>query len=224
MARRGRANIVFDTPVEEKKNEISFLQPEILPLHIMENILKQRGFSPALIAKTDRRDVIKYFYKHISPKFQRDYRDNRRGKILKKMRARRERKIAEDDWQSMLIDSKGKSFSHTGNPSRDHSKSSSYQSSESNKSFDNIVINDHKVRSRQHDDRPSKSLDKIIIKEHKVRSNEDRKTEKKRSHDQDSDSGHKQIKLSTSEKRPSETGSNESAKRVKLQRTGISWP
>ncbi|XP_064092265.1 uncharacterized protein LOC135205483 [Macrobrachium nipponense] len=225
MARRGRfRNITFDTPEEEeKKNEISYMQPEILPVQFMETILKERGISSSLLVNADRKTIVKIFYKHISPKYQRDYRENRRGKILKRARQKRERKIESEDWKKLIIDPKDiKSSSHY---------SSSKYSSHGNSSRDRL-----KPPPSVHKTTP-KSLDDIIIKEHKVRSNreEEKNRDKGKDGDKRKDDGErrkddisrdvKKIKLSSSssEKRRHEDSSSDSKQKVKLKRD-ISWP
>ena len=41
MARRGRGRDFIEPPEEEKKSEISYMQPEILPVQMIETILRE---------------------------------------------------------------------------------------------------------------------------------------------------------------------------------------
>ncbi|KAK4292970.1 hypothetical protein Pmani_034293 [Petrolisthes manimaculis] len=109
MARRGRRQITLQNEVEdEKESSISYLQPEILPIEVMKDLLREKGLSTTLLEKTDKTEVIQLFYKHVSPKFQRDYRNNRRGKLLKRMRERKEKKVDDCSWKKMVVESTGK--------------------------------------------------------------------------------------------------------------------
>lgn len=200
------------------------MQPEILPVQFMETILKERGIGASLLVNADRKTIVKIFYKHISPKYQREYRENRRGKILKRARQKRERKIESEDWKKLLIDPKDiKSSSHY---------SSSKYSSHGSSSRDRLKPPPSGYKSAP------KSLDDIIIKEHKVRSNraEEQNRDKGKDRDKRKDDGErrkddyisrdvKKIKLSSSssEKRRHEDSSSDSKQKVKLKRD-ISWP
>ncbi|XP_068211521.1 ashwin-like [Palaemon carinicauda] len=222
MARRGRfRDITFDAPPEEeKKNEISYMQPEILPVQFMETILKERGISSSALLNADRKTIVKIFYKHISPKYQREYRENRRGKILKKARQKRERKIDSEDWKKLVIDPKD-------------IKSSSQYTSKHSSSYGSSSRDRLKPPPCSYKSAP-KSLDEIIIKEHKPRSN--REEEKEKDRDKRKGDGERQkddlvrrdvkkIKLSSSlpEKRKHEDSSSNSSQKIKLKHA-IKWP
>ncbi|KAK3870493.1 hypothetical protein Pcinc_024285 [Petrolisthes cinctipes] len=112
MARRGggRRQITLRNEVaeEEKESPISYLQPEILPIEVMKDLLREKGLSTTLLEETDKTEIVQLFYKHVSPKFQRDYRNNRRGKLLKRMRERKEKKVDDYSWKKMVVESTGK--------------------------------------------------------------------------------------------------------------------
>lgn len=48
MARRGKVEVTED----EKQNEISYLQPEILPVQVMVDVLKEVCYSSVIVSAT----------------------------------------------------------------------------------------------------------------------------------------------------------------------------
>ncbi|KAK8376205.1 hypothetical protein O3P69_008718 [Scylla paramamosain] len=106
MARRSGANLA----ASEEPQKLSYLQPEILPVQVMVDVLKERGIKPAILQQADRLKIIHLFYKYVSPKYQRDCRDNRRGKLMKKIRERKAIHLKDEDWKMLVLESKGKIF------------------------------------------------------------------------------------------------------------------
>ncbi|XP_050686760.1 uncharacterized protein LOC126980675 [Eriocheir sinensis] len=104
MARRGAAREAQD----EEPRTLSCLQPEILPVQIMIDVLQERGMKAAVLQQADREKIIHLFYKYITPKYQRDCRDNRRGRLMKKIRERKAIRLKDDDWKTLVTESKSK--------------------------------------------------------------------------------------------------------------------
>ncbi|XP_076046968.1 uncharacterized protein LOC143028561 isoform X2 [Oratosquilla oratoria] len=95
----------FRKDEEEEPLELSYLQPEILPVEIMLELLREKGaIGPTCM--NDRAKVVELFRLHVTPKPQRPFINNRRGIVLSKLRRRREGNKVEEGLNLNVIDSK----------------------------------------------------------------------------------------------------------------------
>ncbi|XP_045113085.1 uncharacterized protein LOC123505615 isoform X3 [Portunus trituberculatus] len=69
-----------------------------------------RGIKPAILQQAERLKIIHLFYKYVSPKYQRDCRNNHRGKLLKKIRESKATHLKDEDWKMLVVESKGNIF------------------------------------------------------------------------------------------------------------------
>ncbi|KAB7493843.1 hypothetical protein Anas_06726 [Armadillidium nasatum] len=77
-----------DEETNERPCFISHLQPEILPMELMKTLLVTRGAGEDIQKEQSLERITQLFYKHITSKPQRIYRQNRRGKELTKNRGK----------------------------------------------------------------------------------------------------------------------------------------
>ncbi|XP_071531091.1 uncharacterized protein [Panulirus ornatus] len=234
MARRGKVEVT----VEEKQNEVSYLQPEILPVQVMVDVLKERGMKSATLQQVDRAQIIAMFYKHVSPKHQRDYRDNRRGKILKKIRQRREIKTKDEDWKKLVVESKDKVESKDRPLVSTDAALSSSAGKERLKPPPSCINSERKKIKLRGSAKTSGDLDFIVIKrrsseesesspENKVKrlSQEEGDSKDKRKEVDESQQEAKKLKVENGqEKQSSDLVSSENGKKEKVKRKPISWP
>ncbi|XP_045113082.1 uncharacterized protein LOC123505615 isoform X2 [Portunus trituberculatus] len=108
MAQRQRGST--NLPAGEEAQKLNYLQPEILPVQVMVDVLKERGIKPAILQQAERLKIIHLFYKYVSPKYQRDCRNNHRGKLLKKIRESKATHLKDEDWKMLVVESKGNIF------------------------------------------------------------------------------------------------------------------
>ncbi|XP_069170210.1 uncharacterized protein [Procambarus clarkii] len=229
MARRGCVQVE-----QPQLSQISYLQPEILPVEVMLDVLKKRGIKSANLHQAERAHIITLFHKYVSPKHQREYRDNRRGKILTKMRRKLEKDSGEEDWKKLVMESKDRS---------------------SLISSTNVVLGDSAARERLkpppstiNSDRKKiklaatantsgTTLDFIVIKRRSSEDSElsssnklqrlpqEEKSQNKRKDSEECQKEAKKIKLvNGQEKSTSEGISSEDEKKLKSERKPISWP
>lgn len=218
---------------QHKQSEIIYLQPEILPVQVMLDVLSKRGMKPASLQLAERAHIIALFHKYVSPKHQREYRDNRRGKILTKMRRKLEKKSSEEDWQKLVMESKTSSLLSSTNvvlgdsaarerlkppPSCINSDRKKITLGTATKSscsdLDSIVI---KRRSSENSElSPSNKVQRL---------SEEEESQQKR---KETEIPQKQLKkmklLNGQEKSTSDNVSSKDEKKLKSERKLISWP
>ncbi|KAG7162755.1 putative Developmental protein-like, partial [Homarus americanus] len=228
--RRGNVKVT-----EEKQEKLSYLQPEILQMQVMVDLLKERGVKSPGLQQADRARIIALFYKYVSPKHQREYRDNRRGKILTKMREKRERKTEVEDWQKLVMESKGRSslLSSTNTIEGD-----SAAAGERLKPPPSCINPERKVIKLSGTAKTSgSSLDFIVIKRRNSEESEpspdskvqrlspgEKISELKRKSTESPENEMKKLKAVNGEEKSPEKELTENEKKLKQERKLISWP
>ncbi|XP_042881796.1 uncharacterized protein LOC122259239 isoform X2 [Penaeus japonicus] len=188
----------------------------------------KRGMKASSLQGTDRGHIISLFHKHVCPKHRRDYRDNRRGKIMIAQRSKREKGSVDEDWKKMVMNSKERSLSS--------SNTSDYASAERLKPPPSCINKERKTIKLGGSNKTSASnMDFIVVKrrssedsdqspENKVRkvSEGEIDSEQNKRKDEEDHKNSKKIRKNT-EDEDDET-SLENGKKMKHDRKPITWP
>ncbi|XP_047478630.1 uncharacterized protein LOC125031746 [Penaeus chinensis] len=222
MARRGAAV----EPPQEEQNALSYMQPEILPIQIMIDVLKERGMKAASLQGTDRGHIICLFHKHVCPKHRRDYRENRRGKIMMAQRSKREKGSVDENWKKMVMDSKERSLSS--------SNASDYASAERLKPPPSCINTERKTIKLGGSNKTSASnMDFIVVKRRSSEDSDhgpeklrklsgDRDSEQNKRKDNEPHENSKKMRKDTEDE--NDKTSQENGKKMKHDRKPITWP
>lgn len=222
----------------KQKSDIFLLQPELLSETALKQILELRCMKLQNMNSMSKAQLVEIFYRVAAPLPQRNYKDNRRGRLLTKMRRKQERsreKIETIEKKSSIT--YGFNEASTSHEHGSHSTGDRLKPPPDTKNFEHKKIKLNFSSSRSNDlesirmkrlkkfensDPNGDILDRIIIKDRRKEKETERKGEVQNMKQKQTDESSKNTPLGQSKSQDSESSSGKKqsgSRKIKLKRS-----